>query len=76
MPRRSYSNTVSTRLANVFQRGWRLVGREIPGLLENPLADSGFGLVGLRERIVGLGGRVSVDSAAGRGVTLTVEVPG
>jgi len=46
------------------------------GLLENPLPDSGFGLVGLRERIAGLGGRVSVDSAAGRGVTLTVEVPG
>jgi signal transduction histidine kinase len=45
------------------------------GLLPNPLPDSGFGLVGLRERIAGLGGRVSVDSAAGRGVTLTVEVP-
>ncbi|MFD1147601.1 sensor histidine kinase [Saccharothrix hoggarensis] len=36
----------------------------------------GFGLVGLRERVNGLGGRVRVDSAAGRGVTLTVEVPG
>jgi signal transduction histidine kinase len=46
------------------------------GLLENPLPDSGFGLVGLRERIAGLGGRVSVDSAAGCGVTLIVEVPG
>jgi signal transduction histidine kinase len=41
------------------------------------LADegAGFGLVGLRERVAGLGGRVSVDSAAGRGLTLTVEVP-
>ncbi|WP_109637965.1 sensor histidine kinase [Lentzea atacamensis] len=46
------------------------------GLLENPLPDNGFGLVGLRERIAGLGGRVSVDSEEGRGVTLTVEVPG
>ncbi|TQM78377.1 signal transduction histidine kinase [Saccharothrix saharensis] len=35
----------------------------------------GFGLVGLEERVAGLGGRVSVDSATGRGVTLTVEVP-
>ncbi|WP_367128498.1 sensor histidine kinase [Saccharothrix sp. HUAS TT1] len=35
----------------------------------------GFGLVGLEERVAGLGGRVSVDSPAGRGVTLTVEVP-
>ena len=46
------------------------------GLSENPLPGNGFGLVGLRERIAGLGGRVSVGSAAGRGVTLTVEVPG
>ncbi|MGM1062263.1 sensor histidine kinase [Saccharothrix sp. Mg75] len=36
----------------------------------------GFGLVGVRERVADLGGRVSVDSAAGRGLTLTVEVPG
>ncbi|MFE9750476.1 sensor histidine kinase [Saccharothrix saharensis] len=36
---------------------------------------AGFGLVGLEERVAGLGGRLSVDSAAGRGVTLTVEVP-
>ena len=35
----------------------------------------GFGLVGLEERVAGLGGRLSVDSAAGCGVTLTVEVP-
>lgn len=46
------------------------------GLLENPLPDNGFGLVGLRERMAGLGGQVSVDSTAGRGVTLTVQVPG
>lgn len=46
------------------------------GMRENPLPDNGFGLVGLRERIAGLGGRVSVDSEEGRGVTLTVEVPG
>ncbi|ONI84689.1 two-component sensor histidine kinase [Saccharothrix sp. ALI-22-I] len=43
------------------------------GLLEDP--GNGFGLVGLRERVTGLGGHVSVDSA-GHGLTLTVEVPG
>ncbi|MEU4447664.1 sensor histidine kinase [Actinosynnema sp. NPDC050801] len=43
------------------------------GLPDDP--DDGFGLLGLRERVAGLGGRVSVDSAAGRGLTLTVEVP-
>ncbi|RSN45793.1 two-component sensor histidine kinase [Amycolatopsis sp. WAC 04197] len=39
-------------------------------------SDNGFGLVGLRERVAGLGGRVSVDSTEGQGLTLTVEVPG
>jgi signal transduction histidine kinase len=43
------------------------------GMRDEP--GGGFGLVGLEERVADLGGRVSVDSAAGRGVTLTVEVP-
>ncbi|WP_461118341.1 sensor histidine kinase [Saccharothrix stipae] len=43
------------------------------GLPDGP--GDGFGLLGLRERVAGLGGRVSVDSPAGRGLTLTVEVP-
>jgi signal transduction histidine kinase len=36
----------------------------------------GFGLTGLRERIGQLGGTVDVRSAPGRGVTMTVELPG
>ncbi|MCS7479480.1 sensor histidine kinase [Umezawaea endophytica] len=46
------------------------------GLPPDPVPDTGFGLVGLRERVADLGGRVSVDSPAGHGVTLVVEVPG
>jgi signal transduction histidine kinase len=38
--------------------------------------ESGFGLLGLRERAVRLGGRVDVDSAPGRGTTLRIVVPG
>ncbi len=45
------------------------------GLSGDVPADTGYGLVGLRERVANLGGRVSVDSAADRGLTLTVEVP-
>jgi signal transduction histidine kinase len=45
------------------------------GLREDVPPDAGYGLVGLRERVANLGGQVSVDSAAGRGLTLTVEVP-
>ncbi|WP_410660371.1 sensor histidine kinase [Amycolatopsis sp. lyj-112] len=46
------------------------------GLPEDSATGNGFGLVGLRERVGGLGGRVSVESAEGHGLTLTVEVPG
>jgi signal transduction histidine kinase len=36
----------------------------------------GFGLVGLRERAAHLGGRLHLESAPGKGSTLTMEVPG
>jgi signal transduction histidine kinase len=35
----------------------------------------GMGLVGMQERIVNLGGTVSVDSEAGRGTLITVRLP-
>jgi signal transduction histidine kinase len=37
---------------------------------------SGFGLLGVRERAARVGGRMSIESAPGRGSTLRVEVPG
>jgi signal transduction histidine kinase len=36
----------------------------------------GFGLTGVRERVGQLGGTVDIRSAPGRGVTMTVELPG
>ncbi|MEW5986671.1 MAG: sensor histidine kinase [Chloroflexota bacterium] len=36
----------------------------------------GFGLLGVRERVKLLGGRVIIDSAPGRGFRLAVEIPG
>jgi len=39
-------------------------------------ADGGFGLLGVRERVHLLGGRVEVDTAPGEGFMLQVEVPG
>jgi signal transduction histidine kinase len=36
----------------------------------------GFGLLGLRERAAHLGGRLHIESAPGRGCTLSMEVPG
>ncbi len=35
----------------------------------------GFGLKGMRERVEGVGGALSVESAPGEGTTLTVELP-
>lgn len=37
--------------------------------------EGGFGLLGIRERIQALGGKVKVSTAAGKGFTLEVEVP-
>lgn len=38
--------------------------------------DGGFGLLGVRERVHLLGGRVEIRTAPGEGFTLQVEVPG
>jgi len=35
----------------------------------------GFGLLGIRERIAGLGGAVAIRSAAGQGTRIAVELP-
>ncbi|HEX4242353.1 MAG TPA: sensor histidine kinase [Steroidobacteraceae bacterium] len=35
----------------------------------------GFGLIGMRERIAGLGGTLSIDSSAARGTVISMELP-
>ena len=35
----------------------------------------GLGLIGVRERVANLGGRLRVESGAGTGTRLTVELP-
>lgn len=40
-----------------------------------PPPDGHFGLVGMRERVEGLGGRIEVASASGQGTRVTVTVP-
>ena len=38
-------------------------------------AGGGFGLLGMRERVRSVGGEVWIESEAGRGATVRVEVP-
>jgi signal transduction histidine kinase len=40
-----------------------------------PRPDGGFGLVGMRERIAAVGGRLDVESAPGEGTTVAAVVP-
>jgi signal transduction histidine kinase len=65
--RLDYSHT-----ANV----WLEVRDDGTGVAGDGTAPPGFGLVGIRERTALLGGRMTLDSAPGRGSTLRVEVPG
>jgi signal transduction histidine kinase len=48
-----------------------------PGQAANPGApeDTGYGLLGLRERVSALGGSLSLETAPGEGVTLAVALP-
>ncbi|MCB9442605.1 MAG: sensor histidine kinase, partial [Ardenticatenaceae bacterium] len=39
-------------------------------------AGDGFGLIGMRERVQLLGGRLTIESAAGKGLRLETAVPG
>lgn len=52
------------------------VGAEEGGEPGGPEAGGGFGLLGLRERVQALSGRIDVRSRPGEGFTLEVEVPG
>ena len=50
-------------------------GFDPAGLDQDPEDDSSLGLTNVKERINILGGRVEIDSAAGRGTQVTVRAP-
>ena len=45
------------------------------GFAPERVRDSALGLVGMRERVSLLGGRLDVQSAVGRGTTIMAELP-
>jgi signal transduction histidine kinase len=49
-----------------------------PAALDGGLANfdqGGFGLFNIRERLRGLGGRLDIDSAPGKGTSITIRLP-
>jgi signal transduction histidine kinase len=51
------------------------IGFEPSELTIKPVAQMGFGLLSIRERITHLGGTVTIDSAPGKGTTVTLTAP-
>jgi signal transduction histidine kinase len=45
------------------------------GMAESRTANGGIGLIGMQERVALVGGRLEVESSAGGGTTLAIEVP-
>jgi signal transduction histidine kinase len=58
---------------------WVFVGDDGPGFTPDreaeSMADGHFGLVGMRERLTSVGGRVEISSAPGAGTRVTLAVP-
>lgn len=50
------------------------VGFDVDGVLSR-VGPQGLGLMGMRERVVAIGGRLSFKSSAGKGTTVEFEVP-
>jgi signal transduction histidine kinase len=41
----------------------------------NPASSGGSGLLGMRDRVIALGGRMTISSPAGRGTTVVARLP-
>jgi len=50
-------------------------GFESDGALSSQTHDSGLGLLGMRERVIGLGGQLEIGSQPGVGTTIVVRLP-
>ena len=73
--RHAQAHTVDVRLA--LEDGWLCltVSDDGRGFIPAPGRPSSFGLVGMRERVLMLGGSLQLDSRLGEGTTLNVRIP-
>ena len=51
------------------------VGFDFRSVTDTSLESGGLGLVGMRERLQAIGGRLEVETSPGRGTALSIEVP-
>jgi signal transduction histidine kinase len=66
--------TVAVSVADV-EDAVRLTVRDEGEGFDQAAGSSGFGLIGMRERVQSLGGRLTVESARGAGTTVSVRLP-
>ena len=69
------AKTVSVTLTRQADRVAVVIEDDGRGFDPGVQPGEGLGIVGMRERIALVGGRLSVESGAGRGTTIAVEVP-
>jgi signal transduction histidine kinase len=70
------AKTVSIILVRRGRRVSVLIEDDGSGFVPGEAREDGLGLVGMRERVALIGGKVTIESSPGAGTTLAVEVPG
>jgi signal transduction histidine kinase len=69
------ADQVTVRLQAPGSEVCLLVEDNGPGFQPRPAATGHFGIAGMRERVEGVGGRLAIDSAPGKGARLEVHIP-
>jgi signal transduction histidine kinase len=71
----SHASTVSILLVRRDGKAMAIVEDDGKGFDSAATREGGLGLVGMRERAALVGGRLTIETAAGSGTTIAVEVP-
>jgi two-component system sensor kinase len=74
--RHAKASRVSVLLREVDERLEVLIRDDGIGISETQATDArSFGLIGIRERVHGLGGEVSISGETGKGTTVAISIP-
>ena len=75
MLKHAEASRVSVKLSRHDDTATLVVHDDGKGFDQTDVRDESLGLVGMRERVALLGGRLAIDSSEGAGTMLKVEVP-